>query len=395
MARSSPEFFNLNSLDLGVLKSLRAKLISSGYDEQRIRKKLRIEHSDYLFIDPLCVPLFRHLAKGKTSLDIMISLFILETPRRMAELSTIFSRDEIRQLSRMNLIRVDLKRGLIFPKVVIYPYKGFFIMTDMAGAPDLAGCDERSVYRVGMDSFYLAEASSGLKGRSCLDICCGSGIQSLAASRNCESVMGIDINPRAVNFARFNAIFNQVDNVTFICGDLYGPAKGMRFDVILANVPFVAMPGQIRRKLYGDGGKAGDENTQKVIRGMGSHLKTGGIGLMITEISEIEGISSKKMMRVLVNDLKLKVLQVPAALGCSCPRCYSVSHCIPLLTTKNFEQYEQCVVRWYDNLCRNRIVKRDLALLCIKKSKSFKLIEAKYDGSDQDISEKIKLFSYL
>ena len=43
-----------------------------------------------------------------------------------------------------------------------------------------------------------------------LDLGCGGGVQALLAARHAESVVGVDLNPRALAFARFNARLNGV-----------------------------------------------------------------------------------------------------------------------------------------------------------------------------------------
>jgi hypothetical protein len=64
-------------------------------------------------------------------------------------------------------------------------------------------------------------------------------------------VTAADINPRAVAFAAFNAELNGLHNVTCVRGDLFAPVAGVRFDLILANPPFVISPDSTF--LYRDG----------------------------------------------------------------------------------------------------------------------------------------------
>ena len=77
------------------------------------------------------------------------------------------------------------------------------------------------------------------------------------ASRYAKEVIGVDLNPRAIRFARFNAQLNGVRNISFVQGNLYEPVKEQSFDTILANPPFVPSPKrQIR---FRDGGATGEE----------------------------------------------------------------------------------------------------------------------------------------
>lgn len=70
-----------------------------------------------------------------------------------------------------------------------------------------------------------------------LDIGCGSGVLSLAMADYCEQVFGIDINPRALLLARFNAILNGVHNVTFLESNLFAGLKGLTFDRMVFSSP--------------------------------------------------------------------------------------------------------------------------------------------------------------
>src|SRR6266508_4516453 len=59
--------------------------------------------------------------------------------------------------------------------------------------------------------------------RSTLDVGTGCGVLALMTARHSERVVGVDTNPRALNFARFNAALNDVHNVEFREGSLFDP----------------------------------------------------------------------------------------------------------------------------------------------------------------------------
>jgi hypothetical protein len=88
-------------------------------------------------------------------------------------------------------------------------------------------------------------------------MCCGSGVHGIVAARcgGAKAVDFVDVNPRALRFAAFNACLNRVrSKCTFYQGDLYdalGSKKNAVYDVIVANPPFVAVPpGGITAKRY-------------------------------------------------------------------------------------------------------------------------------------------------
>lgn len=70
-----------------------------------------------------------------------------------------------------------------------------------------------------------------------LDVGCGSGVLSLAMADYCEQVYGIDINPRALMLAKFNAILNEVHNVTFLESNLFAGLPGLTFDRMVFSSP--------------------------------------------------------------------------------------------------------------------------------------------------------------
>jgi SAM-dependent methyltransferase len=73
--------------------------------------------------------------------------------------------------------------------------------------------------------------------RRALDLGCGCGVMTIAASRFCDQVVGVDINPRAVAISRFNVALNDIRNVEISHSDLFDAVRGRRFDRIVFNSP--------------------------------------------------------------------------------------------------------------------------------------------------------------
>jgi methylase of polypeptide subunit release factors len=107
-----------------------------------------------------------------------------------------------------------------------------------------------------------------------LDLGTGFGFQALLAARHAHRVVGTDINPRALNFAALNARLNGLSNIELRLGGLYEPVADARFDLIVANPPFVISP-QAQYE-YRDGGLPGDALSEQVIRGAPKLLSEGG-----------------------------------------------------------------------------------------------------------------------
>ena len=98
-----------------------------------------------------------------------------------------------------------------------------------------------TVYEPAEDSFLLATYASGLtEGKRILEIGCGSGIVSLsaAAASPKNDVLGVDINPAAVECANGNAKRNGLGNCKFLKSDLFSSVRGT-FDCIIFNPPYL------------------------------------------------------------------------------------------------------------------------------------------------------------
>lgn len=77
---------------------------------------------------------------------------------------------------------------------------------------------------------------------SALDLGCGCGILGILVSDHTHSVTATDINPRALELTRINAQLNGVTNVETLSGSYFEPVRGRKFDLILANTPYVITP---------------------------------------------------------------------------------------------------------------------------------------------------------
>ena len=114
---------------------------------------------------------------------------------------------------------------------------------------------------------------------SALDVGTGSGIQAILAARHSERVVATDVNPRALNFAAFNARLNGVENIELRCGSFFEPVEGSRFGLVSCNPPFVISPETAY--LFRDSGLAGDTVSRDVVRRAPAALEEGAFAQML------------------------------------------------------------------------------------------------------------------
>jgi len=80
----------------------------------------------------------------------------------------------------------------------------------------------------------------------------------------------------AVKNAIYNAKKNKISNARFICGDLYKPINGQKFDLIYANPPYVpTAPDWIEKDIIETAWNAGTDGRKfldRIIAGANKHL---------------------------------------------------------------------------------------------------------------------------
>lgn len=143
------------------------------------------------------------------------------------------------------------------------------------------------VYRPKSDTQMLMralfEAAQPLASRSVLELCAGSGALAVAAARAGADVLAVDVSRRAVLNARLNARINGV-RIRAVDGDLWEPVRRRRFDVIIANPPYLPTPntdppaGMARGV---DGGRDGRSLIDPICSEAAGHLHPGGKILLV------------------------------------------------------------------------------------------------------------------
>ncbi len=116
---------------------------------------------------------------------------------------------------------------------------------------------------------------------SVLDVGTGPGSIALVAKRRgADRVVATDISERALELARFNAAFNELQ-IEIRGGDMFAPVTGQRFDWIVAQPPYVTRPGDEPGVTFLHGGTKGDELAFRYLEGLPEHLRPRGIGLAL------------------------------------------------------------------------------------------------------------------
>lgn len=147
------------------------------------------------------------------------------------------------------------------------------------------------VYRPSSDTQALLDClSTRPPNGQFLELCTGTGVVALSASRTATSVTAVDWSWRAVGNARLNAVLNGA-RVEVVRADLFQGVAERRFDMILANPPYVPTPvnGASPRSMAWDGGWDGRDILDRLASGAATHLRPGGSVLIVQSIFADEG----------------------------------------------------------------------------------------------------------
>lgn len=169
-----------------------------------------------------------------------------------------------------------------------------------------------NVMGVGTTTALLARASyPDQRVKSALDLGCGGGVLALLLARAADRVVGTDLNSRAIEMARVNAMLNGITNAEFRVGDWFSPVAGERFDLIVSQPPFIPLRDDQEKVVYLHGGRKGDEMAHQVVAEMPAFLTGNGIGFVLADMVTVpDGVTA--LMSSEVVDL-----EVDAAIYCA------------------------------------------------------------------------------
>ena len=271
-----------SNIELQKLSELREMLITAQFSTAQVAKKLDVDNWQ------AAAPLFAKPAspgsvktglpfKDCSTLEILISMFILG-------LAVPLDRIPIKANKAMDLLYdiglidyCEVNPDTLVPLVAITPMNpGLYFVTDWH--PHVLGLvrideTQQPVMYIGPDSLALVEIWRPRTDGHLLDLCTGSGVQGIyqvAVGRYSGATL-VDINPRAIRFAKFNAALNGLDaKVTVeqcdMCESGLNFEKYRRCTAISANPPFLPVPeSDERHGLYADGGPSGSSLLLRVI----------------------------------------------------------------------------------------------------------------------------------
>jgi methylase of polypeptide subunit release factors len=254
---------------------LRTALVTVGYTGDAVRQLLSENAYQGRARD---IPVhLRRLTTGKP-LETAIRVFFLGVPVRVDELrdALALDADEL-----VGLGVIEWEGEFLRATVRLVPHTDLLLAGNRYPDESSEGTPADYVATATAPSAILASLTVRTPVGSALDVGTGSGIQAIWAARHCDRVVAVDVNPRALNLAEFNASLNDISNIEFRHGSLFEPVDGERFDLVLCNAPYVISPDT--RYAFRDGGIASDGFNERLVREAPEHLEEGGFAHLLIE----------------------------------------------------------------------------------------------------------------
>ena len=246
------------------LASLRAALETSGYADGAARLARGLAHTR--LDDRL------HRAAGELLLDDaagseLLALFRAGAPVPAARLAHAFPSIDVGGLLMAGVVARDGE--MVVPRVRID------LLGDIYVACDITSDGPEVVMGVSPATRTTAAYLPRRRGRVAWDMGTGAGMLALYAARFCDRVVATDVTDRAVAMARLNVELNGADGVDVRAGSFFEPVTGERFDLIVANPPYVISPQA--RYVFRDSGLDGDELSRMMVPRVAAMLEPGGM----------------------------------------------------------------------------------------------------------------------
>jgi methylase of polypeptide subunit release factors len=235
-------------------------------------------------IDPTGFPNFELLQPVVARLESPLQILF-----RLLRLGESVDHDTVQRAIPPSVLDAFARTGLLVrretsqwrtPSLLLVPVDGLLLFVSIP--PSYPTASQPSFVWFDLTSYIIKNSLPGFfGGQRVLDICCGSGVQSLVcAARGAESVTGLDLSEHAIQVARVNAVLNGVGGSTNfrISDKLAALHKKERFDFVVCNTPYAPVVEVDRKPLTPDA--IGNHVLLAMLDDLPSKLSTRGWGIV-------------------------------------------------------------------------------------------------------------------
>jgi methylase of polypeptide subunit release factors len=274
------------------LLALRAALERADFTAERVEERLGTHE---LSSRPLDTAVHLRRLDEDDAFSTLTRLFLLGDAVEAGRVEAVTSPVGIEGLARLRLVTVEGESVRALVRLV--PHGDYYVASD-AGQESGADVPFDHVPGIQAPSVTLAKLAVRRHCGSALDLGTGCGIQALLAAKHADRVVATDPNPRALGYAAFNAALNGIETIELRPGAGFEPLESERFDLIVANPPYVISPDA--SYAYRDSGLPGDELCRSVVEEAARHLAEGGFAHVLVSWAHPAGGDWAEPLRVWV-----------------------------------------------------------------------------------------------
>jgi len=278
--------------DNDTARRVRSVLDAAGLNEAGVLKAFGVRSVGEYAQLPTQVAMSR--ASGGTPLHTFIRLFLMGLPVPVMDAEQAVKPMTLEEWAKAGLI---IPEGMMAaPGVQFHTAGKFIVATDMPRrVGDRFENRPDAVMAIGPTTMTLANLVVRRRIGRALDVGTGCGFLGLTCALHSERVVCTDINPRAVEFTRFNAALNNLANVEARAGHMLEPVGDEQFDLIVSNPPFVISPE--KSYVYRDSGMHGDQFCQELFKQAARRLRPGGFCQALFDWAHIYGDNVTERLR--------------------------------------------------------------------------------------------------
>jgi methylase of polypeptide subunit release factors len=270
-------------IDETAIARIRKVFAVAEFSEVGVFRHLQFE--DTVRVEPREIPRLLEMTRQGTPLDVFIRLFLLGVEVTIDEAQAAVSPMDLGSWLDVGVLASAGK--MIRAPLRLVPANQMLVAFDPSTLDAEAEARPDHVHGMGMSSINLMNATIRRRVDTALDLGTGCGIQGLMCAQHSRRVIATDVNPRALNITRFNAMLNGLNNIEVREGSRFDPVDGERFDLILVNPPFAITPD--RHFLFRDSGMAGDGFVRALLTEAPAHLTEGGFCQMTAQWAHMRG----------------------------------------------------------------------------------------------------------
>jgi SAM-dependent methyltransferase len=261
--------------DPALLSAARERIAAAGLTSEAVRAVL----GDAQTLTPpeVAVATYRLTQAGHPGLAHLATLFLLERPLPRAEVHDAATLTAIDAALAAGLVTESA--GTLAAAVRLVPH-GVGEGPDVWIASDLQAESGRPEFVPGVQrpTLTLTRFTPRRQVNRAADIGTGCGLHALLLARHADTVVATDVSARALDYARINAGLNAVE-LDLRLGDLTAPLDDEKFDLVVANPPYVISPES--ELVFRDSGEPGDSFNRRVATTVGGALAPGGLAVVL------------------------------------------------------------------------------------------------------------------